>query len=149
MCGRLASFLPPEAIRAVFRTTNSLVNLPPSWNMAPTDPAIVIRPHPESGERHLEVLWWGLIPYFTKDLKAARKPINARAETAGSSAMFRDALARRRCLVPADAFYEWASHGGREAALRHRAAGRRADGFRRLVGGLGGRRTAARDGSPR
>jgi putative SOS response-associated peptidase YedK len=107
MCGRFASFLPPEAIRALFRTTNPLVNFPPSWNVAPTDPAMVIRRHPETGERHLDVLRWGLIPYFTKDLKAARKPINARAETAASSAMFRDGLARRRCLVPADAFYEW------------------------------------------
>jgi putative SOS response-associated peptidase YedK len=87
MCGRFASYLPPEAVRALFRTMNPLVNFPPSWNVAPTDPAMVIRRHPETGDRHLDVLRWGLIPYFTKDLKAARKPINARAETAGSSAM--------------------------------------------------------------
>ena len=68
---------------------------------------MVVRRHPHTGERRLDVLRWGLVPHFTKDLKSARKPINARSETAAGSAMFRDALATRRCLVPADAFYEW------------------------------------------
>ncbi len=107
MCGRYASYLPPEAIRAAFRSRNALVNHPPNWNVAPTQPAMVLRRHPETGERHLDVLRWGLIPHFTKDLKAARKPINARSETVASSGMFRGALAARRCLVPVDAFYEW------------------------------------------
>jgi putative SOS response-associated peptidase YedK len=62
---------------------------------------------PESEERHLDLLTWGLVPSFTKDFKAARKPINARAETVGTSGMFKAALAKRRCLVPAAAFYEW------------------------------------------
>jgi putative SOS response-associated peptidase YedK len=60
-----------------------------------------------AAERHLDALQWGLIPHFTKDLMTARKPINARAETAPSSGMFRGALAARRCVVPADVFYEW------------------------------------------
>lgn len=64
-------------------------------------------PPPETSERRLDALRWGLVPHFTKDLKAARKPIDARAETAPSPGMFRGALAARRCLVPADAFYEW------------------------------------------
>jgi len=93
MCGRYASYLPPEAIRATFRTRNALVNIAPNWNVAPTQPAMVVRRHPESGERHLDLLRWGLVPHFTKDLKAARKPINARSETAASSGMFRGALA--------------------------------------------------------
>ncbi len=108
MCGRYASQLPPDALRAAFRTSNPLVNHPPSWNVAPTDPALVVRRHPETGERHLDVLRWGLVPHFHKgELKAARRPINARSETAGGPGMFRAALAARRCLVPADAFYEW------------------------------------------
>jgi putative SOS response-associated peptidase YedK len=78
MCGRFVLTLPPEAMRALFRTVNPLVNLPPSWNLAPTDSALAVRRHPETGERHLDVLRWGLVPHFTKDLKAARKPINAR-----------------------------------------------------------------------
>ena len=107
MCGRYAGFLPPEALARLFRTGNPLPNVAPSWNVAPTQPAMVIRRHPTAGDRHLDLLRWGLVPNFTKDLKTARKPINARSETAGTSGMFRGALAARRCLVPADAFYEW------------------------------------------
>ena len=107
MCGRYASFLPAEAIASLFRTVNPLPNVAPFWNIAPTQPAMVIRRRPEGGGRHLDLLRWGLVPHFTKDLKAARRPINARSETAAKSAMFRGALAARRCLVPADAFYEW------------------------------------------
>jgi hypothetical protein len=75
--------------------------------MAPTKVAPVVLRHPESGERHLGALKWGLVPYFTKDLKKARKPINARSETVATSGMFRAAFAKRRCLVPAPAYYEW------------------------------------------
>ncbi len=67
----------------------------------------MVRRHPDTGERRLDPLRWGLLPHFTKDLKAATRPINARAETVATSGMFRGALASRRCLVPADAFYEW------------------------------------------
>ena len=59
------------------------------------------------GQRHLDALKWGLVPYFTKDLKKARKPINARSETVATSGMFREAFAKRRCLVPAPIYYEW------------------------------------------
>lgn len=107
MCGRYASFLPPEALARIFGTKNPLPNLQPTWNMAPTRSAPVVRRHPETSERHLDPLVWGLVPSFTKDLKTARKPINARAETVATSGMFKTALAKRRCLVPAVAFYEW------------------------------------------
>ena len=107
MCGRFASFLPAEAIARTFGTRNPLPNIAPSWNLAPSQDALVVRRHPGTGGRHLDVLRWGLVPYFTKDLASARKPINARAETVASSGMFREAFARRRCLVPAMAFYEW------------------------------------------
>jgi putative SOS response-associated peptidase YedK len=107
MCGRFVITSAPAAIRALFGTRNALINLAPSWNVAPTDTAMVIRRAPDSGERHLDALRWGLVPHFTKDLKAARKPINARSETAATSGMFRGALAARRCLVAVDSFYEW------------------------------------------
>jgi putative SOS response-associated peptidase YedK len=106
MCGRYASFLPTEFIARLFATVNPLPNIEPTWNMAPTKDAPVVRLHP-SGERHLDALKWGLLPYFTKDLKKARKPINARAETVATSGMFRAAFAKRRCIVPAAAYYEW------------------------------------------
>ena len=105
MCGRYDSFLPPEFLAGLFRTVNPLPNLQPTWNMAPTLGAPVVRLH--GGERHLDVLRWGLVPYFTKDLKHARKPINARCETVATSGMFKAAFAERRCLVPAPIYYEW------------------------------------------
>ena len=67
---------------------------------------MVVRLNPETNGRHFDLLQCGLIPHFTEDLRAARKPINARSETAASSSMFRGTLGRRRCLVPADAFYK-------------------------------------------
>jgi putative SOS response-associated peptidase YedK len=107
MCGRYASFLPPDVIARLFGTKNPLPNLKPTWNMAPTMDGPVVRRHPDTGERHLDALTWGFIPAFTKTLKEARRPVNARAETIASSGMFRNAFAKRRCIVPAAAFYEW------------------------------------------
>ena len=108
MCGRFASVQPSDAMRALFRTTNPLPDMAqPSWNIAPSQPALAVRRHPETGARHLDLLLWGLVPHWTKDLKAARRPINARAETIASSPMFGRAFVTRRCLVPVDAWYEW------------------------------------------
>jgi putative SOS response-associated peptidase YedK len=107
MCGRYASFLPPEFLARLFGTVNPPPNLQPTWNLAPTDDAPVVRLDRETGARHLDVLKWGLIPYFTKDVKTARHPINARSDTVARSNMFKAAFAKRRCLVPAAAYYEW------------------------------------------
>ncbi len=107
MCGRYASFLPPDLIARLFGTKNPLPNLKPTWNMAPAMNAPVVRRHPESGDRHLDLLTWGFVPAFAKILKEARRPVNARAETVATSGMFRSAFAKRRCIVPAAAFYEW------------------------------------------
>ncbi len=107
MCGRYASLLPPEAVARFFRTTNALANIGPSWNVAPSQQAMVVRRHPETGERHLDLLQWGLLPYWTKERAQARRPINARAETIATSPMFRQAFAKRRARVPAGVFYEW------------------------------------------
>jgi putative SOS response-associated peptidase YedK len=82
-------------------------NAGPSWNVAPSQEAIVVRLHPQTGERRLDLLRWGLVTHWSMDPKNERKPINARAETVASTRMFRDAFACRRSLVPADAFYEW------------------------------------------
>lgn len=115
MCGRYASFLPAEAVARLFATVNPLPNVASSWNIAPTQSAIVVRRHPETGERHLDLLKWGLLPHWMKEPEKALRPINARAETIASSGMFRGALTQRRCLVPADAFYEWkAIEGGKQ-----------------------------------
>jgi putative SOS response-associated peptidase YedK len=115
MCGRYASSQPPEFIARLFQTVNALPNVAPSWNVAPSQDAMVVRRHPETGERHLDLLQWGLVPHWTKDPPKTKHPINARAETVATSGMFRGAFAQRRCLVPADAFYEWqATEGGKQ-----------------------------------
>lgn len=138
MCGRYVSALPPAELARIFGAIGALPNVEPSWNVAPTSRRPVIRRHPETGERRLDLLSWGLVPHFTKDLKAARKPINARAETIAGSGMFRGALARRRCIVPADLFYEWrAEKDGKQPF----AIGRR-DGQVLAFGGLWESRTA-------
>jgi putative SOS response-associated peptidase YedK len=124
MCGRYASFLPAEALRALFETVNATPNWEPTWNMAPSRNAPVVRLHPETRARHLDLLRWGLIPHWTKDPRAVRQPINARAESVATTPMFRDALLRRRCLVPADVFYEWqATEGGKQPFAIARADG--------------------------
>jgi putative SOS response-associated peptidase YedK len=132
VCGRYASFLPAEALRAMFDTVNATPNWEPTWNMAPTRDAPAVRLHPETRARHLDQLRWGLVPHWAKDPKSVRQPINARAETLGTSSMFRDALERRRCLVPADVFYEWQAVDG--AKLPFAVA--RADGDPMVFAGL-------------
>jgi putative SOS response-associated peptidase YedK len=119
VCGRYALSLPPEALRTLFRTSGPPLDLVPNWNIAPSQLAAVVRGHPETGVRQLDLLRWGLVPYFTRRPKTASNPINARSETAAGSAIFRSALAQRRCLVPADAFYEWrgTSKGKRPYAI--------------------------------
>jgi putative SOS response-associated peptidase YedK len=106
--------------------------LRPRWNIGPSQEVAVIRRHPETGLLHEDLLVWGLVPRWTKDVKAARRPINARAETVRTSPMFRDSFERRRCLVPMDAFYEWS---GERPPKQPWAVARR-DGQEMLVAGL-------------
>lgn len=84
-----------------------LPNFEPSWRVATTDPAPVVRRHPESGERRLDVLRWGLVPHWTKEPARALRPVNARSDTVSTSSMFRAAYRERRCLVPTNGWYEW------------------------------------------
>ena len=112
MCGRFAQSSPPEVLSRQFRIGGPQPDeARPSWNLAPAQMALVVRRNPETGFRHLDPLLWGLVPHWTKDLKSARRPINARAETVASSPMFASAYKKRRCLVPADAWYEWKAMG--------------------------------------
>jgi putative SOS response-associated peptidase YedK len=111
MCGRYAITTAPEAIRRLFNLDGPLPNFAPHYNAAPGQELPVIRLHPETGHRVLGTLRWGLIPYWSKDPKIAWKCINARGETAKTAPAFRDAYKARRCIVPADAFYEWKANG--------------------------------------
>ncbi len=105
MCGRYAADFPPAELAVVFGTTNPPPNHPPSWNVAPTQPALVVRREPRSGERHLDALHWGLLPRGAAP--DGPRPFNARSETVRRLPLFRDAFAGRRAIVPIRAFYEW------------------------------------------
>jgi putative SOS response-associated peptidase YedK len=111
MCGRYAITTAPEAVLRLFQVPGPVPNFAPHYNAAPGQELPVIRLHPESGERVLGTLRWGLIPYWSKDPKIAWKCINARGETVKTAPAFRDAYKRRRCIVPADAFFEWKANG--------------------------------------
>jgi len=79
----------------------------PSFNVAPQSLQPIVRLDAETGRRELTIMRWGLVPFWAKDAKIAYSTINAKAETVSTSPTFREALKRRRCLVPADLFYEW------------------------------------------
>ena len=83
----------------------------PRYNIAPTQSVPVVRQHPKEPVRQLSLMRWGLIPSWAKDASGAAGMINARSETAATKPAFRDALKSRRCLIPADAFYEWKRAG--------------------------------------
>ena len=117
MCGRYASSRRPDDLASWFEVEEPPEEvLEPSWNVAPTDPvyAVVQRavPPPRTGNgRQLRVLRWGLVPSWSKDAKGAARMINARAESVREKPAFRKAFATRRCLVPADGYYEWKDLG--------------------------------------
>src|SRR5271154_405439 len=78
----------------------------PRYNVAPTQPVPIIRQNPKNPKRELSLVRWGLIPSWAKDMSGAAMMINARSETAATKSAFRDSLSNRRCLIPADGFYE-------------------------------------------
>jgi putative SOS response-associated peptidase YedK len=113
MCGRARLSSDVSEIKLVFRIPpeRPTPNFPPSWNVAPTDSLPVVRYDPKAGQRSLDLLRWGLIPYWAKDIKVGFANINAKAEGIETKRAFRDAFDRRRCLVPVDNFYEWKKIG--------------------------------------
>ncbi|MCX7685985.1 MAG: SOS response-associated peptidase [Acetobacteraceae bacterium] len=114
MCGRFFLQRDPAGLARYFGTANPLPNLRPSWNVAPTQESPVVRRHPETGARHLDLLRWGLVPRWAKDASGGARMMNARAESVADKPAFRDAFRRRRCLVPMDGFYEWRQEGARK-----------------------------------
>jgi putative SOS response-associated peptidase YedK len=101
----------PEAIRQLFRYAEK-PNFPPRYNIAPTQPIAIVRL--SEGERHFALVRWGLIPSWVKDPKSVSLMFNARGETAAEKPAYKAAMKRRRCLVPADGFYEWKRDGDRK-----------------------------------
>jgi len=118
MCGRITQKSSPNRLGLGLTTVNlvePLCSLPPKYNGAPGQEHWVIRQNPNTGERTLDRLSWGLIPYWCKDVRGGRKPINAKGETVASLPSFRDAYRRRRCLLPVDNFFEWKAIKGARA----------------------------------
>jgi putative SOS response-associated peptidase YedK len=113
MCGRFVQKTPLGEIQVLFETANPVPNMAPRYNAAPTDSLAVVRFNPQTRARSLDLLRWGLVPLWAKDLSFGPKCINARSETIASNNIFKDAFERRRCLVPADGFYEWQKQGGK------------------------------------
>lgn len=110
MCGRYVRSSDKQRISEAFHLGKLPADLvlAPSYNVAPQSVQPVVRWNAETGERELTQMRWGLIPSWAKDAKIGFSTINAKAETITTSAAFRGAIKRRRCLIPADAFYEWA-----------------------------------------
>jgi putative SOS response-associated peptidase YedK len=107
VCGRYRLSRRKQLVEEYFDTASGDEDWNPRYNIAPTQPVAVIRQHPKEPIRELSLMRWGLIPSWAKDSSAAARMINARAETASTRPAFRDALKSRRCLIPADGFYEW------------------------------------------
>jgi putative SOS response-associated peptidase YedK len=107
MCGRFVITSPAEAMASAFSTTNPLPNIRPRYNAAPTQSVPVVPRDAEAHARHLETFRWGLIPFWAKDAKIGYTMINAKAETVAEKPSFREAFKSRRCLIPANGFYEW------------------------------------------
>ncbi len=111
MCGRYRLSRRKHAVEEYFAAVSEEEEWSPRYNIAPTQSVPVIRQNPKEPIRELSLVRWGLIPSWAKDSSAAVKMINARSETAATKPAFRDALKIRRCLIPADAFYEWQKAG--------------------------------------
>ena len=109
MCGRITQKSNPQKLGLGLTTVTLIEPLQtlPRYNGAPGQEHWIIRRNPKTGEPMLDRLWWGLIPYWVKDAKGGRKPINAKSESVASLASFRDAYKRHRCLLPIDNFFEW------------------------------------------
>ncbi|MDT2073612.1 MAG: SOS response-associated peptidase [Planktomarina sp.] len=111
MCGRLAISLPKEAMTELFQATpaNDLPQTP-NYNVCPTDNIHTVTS--DQGTRHLRAMRWGFVPSWYATLSGGPLLINARSETITEKPAFRDACQSRRCLIPADGFYEWARNAG-------------------------------------
>jgi putative SOS response-associated peptidase YedK len=104
MCGRFVITSAPAALRQLFGYVDQ-PNFPPRYNIAPTQPVPVVTL--ENGVRHFRLMRWGFIPAWVKDPRKFPLLINARAETVLAKPAFQNAMKRRRCLIPADGYYEW------------------------------------------
>jgi putative SOS response-associated peptidase YedK len=120
MCGRYGRRADKQRIAEWFRTHNTNVfndsELAPTYNVAPQSFQPVVRLNPETGEREIVLMKWGLVPYWSKTFKLNYDTINAQADRLTTSGVWREPFRRRRFLVPADWFYEWPVVDGEKQA---------------------------------
>ena len=121
MCGRFTLYHSPDEVAERF-AVSEILETEARYNIAPTQNIAVVT---QNGARHLGSYHWGLIPSWAKDPAIGSRMINARAETLAEKPSFRTALSRRRCLIPADGFYEWQAapegvKGGKTPTYLHR-----------------------------
>jgi len=106
MCGRYTLTTPAETLRALFKV-NEWVRMRSRYNIAPSQEAPIVRLTKAGDAREAAMCRWGLVPHWADDPSIGARMINARSETASSKPAYRNAFKKRRCLVPADGFYEW------------------------------------------
>jgi putative SOS response-associated peptidase YedK len=115
MCGRYATTTSAVDLSSLFDAEDETGDgLVPDFNVAPTDPVPIVRVSRSAGARVLSRVSWGLVPAYAKDTRGGARMINARAETVARSGAFAPSFAKRRCLVPADGWYEWVKQGPRD-----------------------------------
>ena len=122
MCGRVIQSSPPiryGLLDGMDVRDSRVHNHPPRWNAGPSQELLVIRRNHDTGKVSLDPLRWGLIPYWCKDPKGGRKPINAKYETVRDLPTFRDAYHKLRCIVPVDGFFEWKAIKGSKAKMEN------------------------------
>jgi putative SOS response-associated peptidase YedK len=135
MCGRFVSASPPDELARYFdvRDVPEQV-LEPSYNVAPTKDVYVVVE--TGGVRRLDTFHWGLIPFWAKDRKVGQRMINARADSLASKNAYKRAFTKRRCLIPADGFYEWQKLGDGPKPRKQPVYAERVDGEPLALAGL-------------
>lgn len=116
MCGRFTLTVDPGQLQDAFPWVDFPENIPQRYNIAPTQPVGVV---PNDGHNRLDFYNWGLIPFWAKDPKIGNRMINARSETITEKPSFRGSFKYKRCLVPADGFYEWRKLSGSKSKIPH------------------------------
>jgi len=116
MCGRFTLATDLTTLKGIFHLHNNVFDYIPRYNIAPSQ--IILAVTGGLNNRRVHKMRWGLIPRWSRETKTSYKMFNARAETIDKKPAFRDSFQRRRCLIPADGFYEWKSIGGRKQPFR-------------------------------
>jgi len=115
MCGRFVGFRSLYELKKTFPIDKATCEVTENYNVAPSQEVLAIIKYDK--ENWLEKLHWGLVPFWAKDISIGNKLINARAETIASKPSFRNALKKRRCLIPADGFFEWKGTKGQKQPM--------------------------------